>query len=51
MSHPFLGWKLAEDGETIPYETALIAFEPPTEADRAQAELLGDDLRYRRMSR
>lgn len=44
MSHRFLGWKLAEDGETIPYETALITFESPTDADRAQADHLGNEL-------
>ncbi len=33
VSHEFPGWLAAETGETIPYETALISSEPPTEAD------------------
>lgn len=31
LSHDFLGWQLAEEGEDIPYETALLAPpEPPS---------------------
>ncbi len=35
MSHRFRGWKLAEDGEDIPYEVATVRFLP----------LTGDELR------
>lgn len=33
-SHAFLGWKLAEIGETIPYKTALIGSRKPTEKEK-----------------
>lgn len=36
LSHKFQGWKLAEDGETIPYETALVAVRPVTQQDLDQ---------------
>jgi len=32
LSHEFRGWQLAEDGEDIPYEVALIEFEHQTES-------------------
>ncbi len=40
LSHEFLGWKIARDGEIIPYETALIDNSPPTEEETAFAEKL-----------
>jgi hypothetical protein len=30
ISHRFKGWKLAEEGETIPYEIALVHLRKPT---------------------
>ncbi len=30
QSHKFVGWKLAEEGETIPYEVALVGWRGPT---------------------
>lgn len=32
-SHRFIGWKAAQQGEPIPYESALISSEPPTPYD------------------
>lgn len=32
-SHGFLGWRLAERGETIPYKLALIGYREPTLSD------------------
>lgn len=34
-SHEFIGWRLAEMSETIPYETMLLSDEPPSEDDLA----------------
>jgi hypothetical protein len=34
MSHRFIGWALAKDGETIPYTCALVGFREPTEEER-----------------
>ena len=45
MSHRFRGWKLAADGETIPYEVSLVSFERPTPADLAQAAEMEAELR------
>lgn len=47
MSHRFLGWRLAEQGETIPYEVALVTFESPSNADRQEADVLGSELQSR----
>lgn len=33
MSHRFVGWKLAEVGEDIPYEVSAVKFETPSDAD------------------
>lgn len=33
MSHRFMGWELAQEGEDIPYEVALLDFENPTSED------------------
>jgi Protein of unknown function (DUF4065) len=43
-SHEFIGWKIAEDGEDIPYEMALVRLEKPTPADMAVAEGLSLEL-------
>jgi hypothetical protein len=47
-SHRFDGWKLAEDRETIPYPTALISDEAPSEEDHAIALQLGREWAARR---
>ncbi len=39
-SHFFLGWKLAEEGETIPYSVILIGNRKPTEAERRKGRAL-----------
>jgi hypothetical protein len=39
-SHDFLGWKLAELNETIPYSVALIGARHPTERERAHGRHL-----------
>jgi hypothetical protein len=39
-SHDFIGWRLADQGETIPYELALLARFEPTEAERQHAKEL-----------
>lgn len=33
-SHLFVGWKIARDKEIIPYQTSLVGFRKPTEAER-----------------
>jgi len=33
-SHRFIGWLLAQHGETIPYSTALVGLREPTEEER-----------------
>ena len=38
-SHEFAGWQLAEDGEDIPYSTALVSFDNPSAADLRYIEL------------
>jgi hypothetical protein len=40
LSHRMMGWKLADLGETIPYETVFISSEPLTEADVQRAREL-----------
>ena len=45
MSHAFRGWRQASDGETIPYEVALVRFERPTKAQLAQGAEMADELR------
>lgn len=44
LSHRFRGWKLAKDGEDIPYEVALVQFKKPTKADAAHWQKLAPDL-------
>lgn len=39
-SHLFLGWKLANRGETIPYNIVLIGNRKPTEAERRRGRAL-----------
>lgn len=34
QSHSFIGWKLAKEGETIPYEVALVDSREPTISER-----------------
>ena len=36
LSHRFAGWELAKDGETIPYEVALVHFKKPRKKDAAK---------------
>ncbi len=52
-SHLFIGWQLAEEGETIPYETALTSFREPNDGEimaglqlqeLAQSVLSGGDI-------
>lgn len=38
ISHHFFGWTLAKDGEKIPYGTALISIEPPTDKEAQYAQ-------------
>jgi antitoxin SocA-like protein len=40
LSHRMIGWKLADPGETIPYETVFISSEPLTETDVQRAREL-----------
>lgn len=40
MSHNFIGWQLAEVGETIPYEVSLVAPGNPTLAQRRRAAMI-----------
>lgn len=35
MSHDFVGWQLAENGETIPYQVALVSRRAPTQGEIA----------------
>ncbi len=37
LSHNFDGWKLAKDGENIPYEVALVQFKKPRKQDIEKA--------------
>jgi hypothetical protein len=39
-SHSFIGWKLAKEGETIPYEVALLAKRELTISEREYAKSL-----------
>jgi Protein of unknown function (DUF4065) len=41
LSHRMMGWRLADLGETIPYETVFISSEPLTETDVQRARELG----------
>lgn len=41
-AHRFAGWKLAEQGETIPYEVALVGRREPTEDEIARGKELKD---------
>jgi hypothetical protein len=40
LSHRMMGWRLADLGETIPYETVFISSEPLTETDVQRAREL-----------
>ncbi len=44
MSHKFAGWKLAEEGEDIPYEVMLAQLEKPTDDDLSRGMLLAPEL-------
>lgn len=44
LSHKFLGWKFAADGETIPYETALVVLRPVMQEDLEQGAGMADEL-------
>jgi hypothetical protein len=39
-SHFFLGWQVANEGETIPYSTVLIGNRKPTEREKRKAKAL-----------
>ena len=39
-SHKFMGWKLARNGETIPYEVALVGRRQPSEEERRRGKEL-----------
>ncbi len=41
-SHKFIGWELADEGEDIPYEVALIGRREPTFGEIAHAKTLRD---------
>jgi hypothetical protein len=45
MSHAFIGWSCAQDGENIPYAVALVNFEEPTKAQLAQGAAMADKIR------
>jgi hypothetical protein len=49
LSHQFDGWRLAEDREIIPYETALVRFKRPTRKDHENALSLRSELAALRM--
>ena len=40
LSHSFMGWRLAEEGEQIPYEVALVGSRHVTERDSEIAQML-----------
>ena len=40
LSHQMVGWKIAEPGESIPYESVFISAEPLTDADIQRAREL-----------
>jgi hypothetical protein len=42
LSHDFVGWQVARDGEEIRYEAALISDRPPTAEERAYGASLED---------
>jgi hypothetical protein len=42
LSHEFCGWEVARANEDIPYETALLTFERPTQRDLAMASHLNE---------
>lgn len=45
LSHEFRGWQLAEDGEDIPYEVALVEFEQESQNDIKLSEEQLDELK------
>jgi uncharacterized phage-associated protein len=44
LTHRFEAWQLAQDGEEIPYETALLSDQEPTTEDYAHARELAASL-------
>lgn len=43
FSHNFIGWQLANDGETIPYSSALISTREPSQQEVAYGLSLADE--------
>lgn len=44
LSHQFRGWQLAQEGETIPYQMALVRFVKPRRKDIAKAIEIKEEL-------
>lgn len=44
LSHRFAGWELANDGEPIPYESALVQIATPRKRDIKKALEMGEEL-------
>jgi len=44
FSHNFIGWQLADDGETIPYSIALISSREPSKQEVAYGLSLADEV-------
>ena len=44
LSHEFSGWKNAEDGDTVPYQVALVQFRKPRKKDIQKALDMREDL-------
>jgi hypothetical protein len=45
LSHQFIGWQLAEEGEDIPYSTALLGHpRPPTPAEIEYGKKLAEEM-------
>ena len=44
LTHKFRGWKIADTGERIPYETVFLACQGATQADKARARELAGQL-------
>jgi hypothetical protein len=45
LSHQFIGWQLAEEGENIPYSTALLGHpRPPTPAEIEYGRKLAEEM-------
>jgi hypothetical protein len=44
LSHTMLGWRMAADGESIPYESVFLYGGPITASDRQRAEAVASEL-------